>query len=445
MIAGAATDTGQKVHNLLSALTRLRPEDRIVVFADADIIPPRDWLTRIVAALAPPKVAAVSGYRWLVPDAQNLATLLVCAANASIATLPRLRNLNHAWGGTMALRRETLDALHMESVWQGSISDDLPLTTALKARGEAVVGPRELLLPTRVAYDWRGGLGFARRQYLLLRIYAPGLWALAATGTTLPLIGWATAVPLALAGDRLALAVIVVANALNQARALLRRRVVGALWGEEGLECMRGVLALNRWATPLCLGFHAAVIWSTLMAPPDRVGGPDLSHRVPAAAATAAQPGGRSQVMTAAAPPAAGRLGRSRVAPRLSPLLDPRAARWAVEGRTPSFHEAHADRGVLRAGRAARPPARPHGAPWYGCACAAQLPVAAAGGEPGAARARDAGNVEQPRTDHGRAVGDGPVCGHPDAWPSQAPSTCWQRSARGAPSSSPACIWRTGS
>ncbi|MGO9851542.1 MAG: glycosyltransferase family 2 protein [Steroidobacteraceae bacterium] len=265
LIAGAATDTGQKVHNLLSALTRLRPEDRIVVFADADIIPPRDWLTRIVAALAPPKVAAVSGYRWLVPDAQNLATLLVCAANASIATLPRLRNLNHAWGGTMALRRETLDALHMESVWQGSISDDLPLTTALKARGEAVVGPRELLLPTRVAYDWRGGLGFARRQYLLLRIYAPGLWALAATGTTLPLIGWATAVPLALAGDRLALAVIVVANALDQARALLRRRVVGALWGEEGLECMRGVLALDRWATPLCLGFHAAVIWSTLI------------------------------------------------------------------------------------------------------------------------------------------------------------------------------------
>ncbi|MGP8032890.1 MAG: glycosyltransferase family 2 protein [Steroidobacteraceae bacterium] len=265
LIAGAATDTGQKVHNLLTALTRLRPEDRIVVFADADIIPPRDWLTRIVAALAPPKVAAVSGYRWLVPDAQNLATLLVCAANASIATLPRLHSLNHAWGGTMALRRETLDALHMESVWQGSISDDLPLTTALKARGEAVVGPRELLLPTRVAYDWRGGLGFARRQYLLLRIYAPGLWALAATGTTLPLIGWATAVPLALAGDRLALAVIVVANALDQARALLRRRVVGALWGEEGLECMRGVLALDRWATPLCLGFHAAVIWSTLI------------------------------------------------------------------------------------------------------------------------------------------------------------------------------------
>jgi hypothetical protein len=265
IIAGAASDTGQKVHNLLSALRRLRAEDRIVVFADADIVPPSDWLSRIVEGLASPEVAALSGYRWLVPDRDNLATRLVCAANASIATLPRLRQLNHAWGGTMALKRETLDGLDIECVWRGSVSDDLPLTTALKARGEDIVGPRELLLPTPVAYDWRGACDFARRQYLVLKIYAPALWALAAAGTTVPLLGWGAALPLALRGDPKAIAVILVANALDQARAALRRRVVVTLWGREGLEQMRGVLALDRWATPLVLAFHAAVIWSTLI------------------------------------------------------------------------------------------------------------------------------------------------------------------------------------
>ena len=37
IVAGIATDTGQKIHNQLAALATLRPADEIVVFADADI------------------------------------------------------------------------------------------------------------------------------------------------------------------------------------------------------------------------------------------------------------------------------------------------------------------------------------------------------------------------------------------------------------------------
>ncbi len=40
IVAGRATDTGQKVHNQLAALATLRPEDGMILFADADIVPP---------------------------------------------------------------------------------------------------------------------------------------------------------------------------------------------------------------------------------------------------------------------------------------------------------------------------------------------------------------------------------------------------------------------
>src|SRR6266851_6673703 len=65
VVAGPATDTGQKVHNQLAALSRLRADDEVVVFADADIVPPADWLTRLAHPLRDPDTAVVAGYRWL--------------------------------------------------------------------------------------------------------------------------------------------------------------------------------------------------------------------------------------------------------------------------------------------------------------------------------------------------------------------------------------------
>jgi hypothetical protein len=261
VVAGAALDTGQKVHNQLAALKRLCAGDEVVVFADADILPRPDWLSRLVMPLLEPGIDAVSGYRWLVPADGRLATHFVCLANAQIATVPRLRRVNLAWGGSMALRRETLEALDLERWWRGSLDDDIQLTRALWARGLKVNAPRELLVPSPAAYGWREAIAFGRRQYLLVRTYAPAHWLGAALATALPLAGWAIALPLALGGDPLALGVILAANLLDQCRASFRGRVPQKLWGEMWPARLR---RLDRWATPAWLLFHACLIWSTL-------------------------------------------------------------------------------------------------------------------------------------------------------------------------------------
>jgi len=261
VIAGVATKRGQKIHNMLAALARLEPSDAIVVFADADITPAADWLARLLRELDSQRIGMTSGYRWLMPTDERWSTAFVCIVNSSIASAPRDSKWANAWGGSMALRRHTIEALELPALWDRAVSDDLTISRAVRAIGGKVRSPRDALVPAPAAYSWQDAIAFGRRQYLFTRTHAPRLWMVAAAATTIPLVGWATALPLALSGHKLAIGTIVVAYALDYTRARLRERIPRKLWGIENLPRIKW---LDRWATPAWLALHAAVIWSTL-------------------------------------------------------------------------------------------------------------------------------------------------------------------------------------
>lgn len=231
----------------------------VIVFADADIAPDPYWLARLNRGLDDAHIA--SGYRWLVPTDDRWATAFTCVANSSVATAQR-RLWNLAWGGSLALRRRLLGELEIEKVWDRAVSDDLPLTQAVKARGIRIVGPRDALVQSPASYSWREAITFGRRQYLFLRIHAPFHWAMVAAVTTIPLLGWIAALSLILTNATLAVGVIVVANSLDHLRAYFRRRVSRKLWGT-GIS--RRVAWLDSWGTPAVLAGHALIIWSTLV------------------------------------------------------------------------------------------------------------------------------------------------------------------------------------
>src|SRR5215510_1878714 len=262
VVAGVATKRGQKIHNMLAALGRVEPSDAIVVFADADIAPAPDWLARLLRDLETGRLGMTSGYRWLMPSDERWSTAFVCVINSSIAAAPRDSKWANAWGGSMALRRHTLDALALPSVWEHAVSDDLTISRAVRALGGKVRSPRDALVPALSSYSWKDAIVFGRRQYLFTRTHAPRLWLVAAAATTIPLAGWATALPLAVAGDKLAIGTIAIAYALDYIRARLRERIPRRLWG---IESHPRVKWLDRWATPAWLALHAAVIWSTLL------------------------------------------------------------------------------------------------------------------------------------------------------------------------------------
>ncbi len=260
LVAGRSrNETAQKVHNLLRGLSNTSDADDIIVFADADIVPSRDWLEQLIGPLNNPEMLASSGSRCLLPEDAAVATAVICAINFSIVTLPRPRWINLLWGGSMAVRRPTLQAFDIETQWHGVISDDLRLSQMIRAAHGAMLGPRRLLVASPACFSWVAAIEFARRQYALLRTYAPLHWTIAAFATTVPVLGWITGLLLIVDGDATATIFFAIAVLLHQFRAALRRRIAGLL----GIRLGTLTPWLDAVMMPAVVLFHASLILST--------------------------------------------------------------------------------------------------------------------------------------------------------------------------------------
>ncbi|WP_245276371.1 glycosyltransferase [Methylocapsa aurea] len=265
VVAGPVERGGQKVWNLLAALPAIKADDEIIVFTDADTLPTPEWLARIVSALTDAGYDAVTGYRWMIPIDGRLSSAIVAAANASIVTLPRIPAIiNLCWGGTTALRRETLERIGIADYWRGAISDDLQMTRALGAAGCAIFSPRQSLLLSPIAMDWKEAFAFGQRQYRLILMHVPSLWVFAALVTLVPVAAALLSLILAFQGQIPAIAALAVSTALGELRFRYRRRIFRSLWRETDAASLAGYWRAERLLRPVWWCFHLACVFAAL-------------------------------------------------------------------------------------------------------------------------------------------------------------------------------------
>ena len=176
VIAGQATTCAQKVHNQLQAIRREARATGVLAFVDSDIHPQPKWLRHLVDPLVRPSVGVVTGYRWYVPTRYNLATMTLASLNGIAAGSMGPHKMNHAWGGTMATRREHFDRLGIADIWSGAITDDLTLSTAAKRAGLRVVFEPKCYTASCDAFTWSRLFEFVRRQFIITRVCAPRMW-----------------------------------------------------------------------------------------------------------------------------------------------------------------------------------------------------------------------------------------------------------------------------
>jgi Glycosyl transferase family 21 len=282
VVAGQSGRAGQKVWNLLAALDAIEDRDEIVAFVDADTLPAPEWLSRLVAALVNTGRDAVTGYRWIIPADNRVSSAVVAAANASVVTLLRLPSVkNHCWGGTMAMRRKTLERIDIRRYWAGAISDDAQMTRAFEEAGYQVYSPRQSLLLSPVAMGWSEALSFGRRQYRIMLLHDPGMWTLAALGTFFPIAAAIAALNMALQGSILAIVLIGVSLVLGEIRYHCRRRIVIALWGEATAAGLPMYWRVERWLRPIWWSFHALCVFSAAGSRHIRWAGIDYQVRGP--------------------------------------------------------------------------------------------------------------------------------------------------------------------
>lgn len=185
-VAGLATASAQKSHNLARALDHHDDGSRIIVLADADILPQPHWLADLVQPLVRGKADMVSGYRWAMPMDCRAGTLVGAWTDRAIASLPKPPWYILAWGGSLGFTPGTPAEIGAVPVLEKAVSDDISLAHAARRKGIDVLYRKRLLVPTPVSHSLAAVIRFGARQYQMLRLHQRAIW-----WTALPMVALA--------------------------------------------------------------------------------------------------------------------------------------------------------------------------------------------------------------------------------------------------------------
>ena len=277
LIAGLSKACSQKIHNLLYCCKRIPEGTDILAFADSDACLRPDWLRNIVWPLRQSKIGISTGYRWFIPKQNNSATLILAAVNAKIAQLLGNSPFNLAWGGSMAIRKETFRSLEIEKIWQKALSDDLSLSYAVKKAGKKIAFVPACLVASYESTTWAQFFEFGRRQFLITRVTAPRTWWFGFFSSLYSVLGLYAGAALAICAAVSAFGNLYLFTAVPLVflvgqfiRAILRQRMAAQLLAKDASKMKAAATAdiLTCWLTsPLLLflilssAFGRTIIW----------------------------------------------------------------------------------------------------------------------------------------------------------------------------------------
>lgn len=180
--ASKAAGCSQKIMNLLRALEEIEDDVEVIAFADSDIRPYPDWLKNLVRPLKNKGVGVSTGYRWYVPYSGKFWSLVRSIWNMTSANMLFLEDYKFAWGGSMAMRRETFRELNIAEKWKNALSDDMIVTNAVREHGYAIKFVPQCMV---ISYDdssFNKLSGWIARQMTIMRFYDPKFWRTTAFG-----------------------------------------------------------------------------------------------------------------------------------------------------------------------------------------------------------------------------------------------------------------------
>jgi len=169
-------ETGEKVQNLWAAVRCARKVSEVFAFADSDGRVSRDWLKALVRPLAGETVGASTGYRWYTPEPPDFWSLLRSVWNAPIAGAFGPGDNRFAWGGAMAIRKETFYSARVPDYWSKAVSDDYALSAAIGAAGKRIAFAPGAMVASPEHTTARAFFSWARRQLVITRVCYPRLW-----------------------------------------------------------------------------------------------------------------------------------------------------------------------------------------------------------------------------------------------------------------------------
>lgn len=185
IVAGSTESCSQKIHNLLFAYRQIPEDTEVLVFADSDACAGPDWLAHIVHPLRKDKNGASSGYRCFIPQDNNTASIALASLNAKVCQLLGNTPFNLAWGGSMAILVKNFRNFDVEQLWRKALSDDLSLSRAVRRHRRKIVFVPTCMIASFQSTTWGQLWEFARRQFIITRVYSPLMWTFGLLNTIL--------------------------------------------------------------------------------------------------------------------------------------------------------------------------------------------------------------------------------------------------------------------
>ncbi len=214
--------TGEKVHNLITAVNAARRESDVFVFADSDGQVRADWLRRLVAPLEEEALGATTAFRWHFPENGGFQPLLRSVWDSVIAGSMSAKDKNFAWGGGMAIHREMFDSAGVTDFWRGTVSDDCRLWAALKEAGRGIRFIPEAMVATTGQCSAGEFQSWAIRQLVITKVYRFDLWLTGFIGHFVYCGAMLLSLIQLAAGNLLGLAVLVIVLVTGMAKGGMR-------------------------------------------------------------------------------------------------------------------------------------------------------------------------------------------------------------------------------
>jgi ceramide glucosyltransferase len=267
LVAGRATESGQKVHNLRAGVAEVSSLSRVLVFVDSDARPREGWLRTLVAPLCDDGTGAATGYRWFIPVKGGFASHLRSCWNASIASaLGERGDKNFCWGGSTAIRLETFHSLDMQEKWCGALSDDFALMRALREARLPIQFVPYCLTPSFEDCTTAELVEFTTRQLKITRVYASPFWKAVLLGSLLFVLVFYGGIALTITRAALGLSYfwpllfVLLIFALGAGKAYVRWLAVSLPLADYRLQLRRNLLAqLLLWPVASALYLYNAL------------------------------------------------------------------------------------------------------------------------------------------------------------------------------------------
>ena len=158
-----------KCSAIILGLEELDNSIEVVALIDADTVGDPNWLRDLVQPLADPAIGATTGNRWFSPTKRNLASVVRQAWNA--AAVVQMTIYQIPWGGSLALKRSTIERCELLSCWSTAFCEDTMLTKILKHNDLRMFRVPDLVLVNNESTTMGSTFRWIVRQLLTVRLY----------------------------------------------------------------------------------------------------------------------------------------------------------------------------------------------------------------------------------------------------------------------------------